>query len=164
MVLRYLVEHAGQLVTKNDLWRAVWPAVSVTDATLTMCISDLRKALGDDPRVPHYIETVHRLGYRFVADISTRPVQMPTSEMGGRVLVSVRDQQTPAPGFVGRESELAQLHEWLEQAQRGESRIVFVTGEPGIGKTTLVEQFSRHEQVGREGALSVARGQCIEHY
>ena len=72
-VLYYLVEHAGQLVTKDDLWRAVWPRISVTDATLTMCVSELRKALRDPSNTPRYIETVHRLGYRFIAPVSTEP-------------------------------------------------------------------------------------------
>src|SRR6516165_2036224 len=73
-VLRYLVEHAGQLVTKDDLWRAVWPGVSVTDATLSVCMSKVRKTLGDDSKTPRYIETVHRLGYRFIAPVSTQSV------------------------------------------------------------------------------------------
>jgi len=51
-VLGYLVAHAGQLVTKDELWRAIWPGISVTDATLAMCVSELRKALGDAPRTP----------------------------------------------------------------------------------------------------------------
>jgi DNA-binding winged helix-turn-helix (wHTH) protein len=59
-VLRYLVEHAGQLVTKNELWLAVWPGVSVSDAALTVCVSDIRRALGDDAKTPKYIETAHR--------------------------------------------------------------------------------------------------------
>ena len=60
-VLRYLAEHAGQLITKDDLWRAVWPGISVTDATLTVCLSEIRRALGDQPKAPRYIETVSRL-------------------------------------------------------------------------------------------------------
>jgi DNA-binding winged helix-turn-helix (wHTH) protein len=74
-VLRYLVEHAGQLVTKDDLWRVVWPEITVTDAALTVCVSELRKALGDEPKTPRYIETVHRLGYRFIAPVSIQPVR-----------------------------------------------------------------------------------------
>jgi adenylate cyclase len=47
----------------------------------------------------------------------------------------------PTPTLVGRETELAQLHRWFERAVQGERQVVFVTGEPGIGKTTLVEAF-----------------------
>jgi len=60
-VLRYLAEHAGQLVTKDELWRAVWPGVTVTDAALAVCVGEIRKALRDETRTPRYIETVHRL-------------------------------------------------------------------------------------------------------
>ena len=163
-VLRYLVEHAGKLVTKNDLWRAVWPGVSVTDATLTVCVSELRKALGDDPRAPRYIETVHRLGYRFIADISAKPVRLSDSAVHGRPFVAIPAQQSPALGVVGRERELSQIHEWLERAREGERQLVFVTGEPGIGKTTVIEEFLRQEQLARDEPLWVGRGQCIEHY
>jgi DNA-binding winged helix-turn-helix (wHTH) protein len=71
-VLQYLVEHPGQLITKDDLFRAVWPGIAVTDATLAVCLSQIRKALGDEPKRPRYIETVHRLGYRFIATMSTQ--------------------------------------------------------------------------------------------
>ena len=49
--------------------------------------------------------------------------------------------QHPTSPLVRRESELSQLHSWLDKALRGERQLVFVTGEPGIGKTTLVDAF-----------------------
>src|SRR5215831_6957779 len=70
-VLCYLVEHAGQLVSKDELWHAVWPDVTVSDDVLTASVRDIRKALGDDPQVPQFIETVHRRGYRFIAPLTT---------------------------------------------------------------------------------------------
>ena len=63
---------------------------------------------------------------------------------------------------MGRREELEQLHRWLEKAQGGARQIVFVTGEPGIGKTAVVEVFL--EQAAAEGSLWIGRGQCIEHY
>jgi DNA-binding winged helix-turn-helix (wHTH) protein len=162
-VLHYLVEHAGQLVTKDDLWRAVWPRISVTDATLTMCVSELRKALRDPSKTPRYIETVHRLGYRFIAPVSTEPDRFSNSAVARQELECAPGLLCPSPHFVGRQPELAELHKWLELASKGERQIVFVTGEPGIGKTTLVEEFMRQEQVGRNGVW-LGRGQCIEHY
>jgi predicted ATPase len=63
---------------------------------------------------------------------------------------------------VGRELELAQLHGWLERALSGERQVVFVTGEPGIGKTTLVEAFLA--QAVETHDLGIGRGQCLEHY
>ena len=68
-VLRYLMEHAGQLVSKETLFAAVWPEVVVGDAALTVCIRELRQVLGDDPKTPQYIETVYGRGYRFIGTV-----------------------------------------------------------------------------------------------
>lgn len=63
---------------------------------------------------------------------------------------------------MGREAELAQLRGWLEQALGGARQVVFVTGEPGIGKTTVVDAFVAHAAAA--GGLWLGHGQCIEHY
>src|SRR5215813_9555402 len=69
-VLRHLVAHAGQLVTKEDLFAAVWAAAYVSDAALAVCIRELRRALGDSAQTPQYVETVRGRGYRFVAPVT----------------------------------------------------------------------------------------------
>ncbi len=79
VVLHYLVEHAGQLVTKDELWQAVWPGVTVSDDVLTACVRDIRKALGDDPKAPQFIETVHRRGYRFIAKVQSSRFKVQSS-------------------------------------------------------------------------------------
>ena len=66
-VLGYLVERCGQLVTKDELFEALWPGVVVSESALVVCVRDLRRALSDTRRAPHFIETVHGRGYRFVA-------------------------------------------------------------------------------------------------
>jgi len=77
-LLHHLVRHAGRLVTKAELMAAVWPDVFVGDAVLKSSIRELRKALGDDPQQPRYIETAHRRGYRFVAPVvTTEPTMAP---------------------------------------------------------------------------------------
>jgi DNA-binding winged helix-turn-helix (wHTH) protein len=83
-VLRYVVEHPNQLVTKRELFHAVWPGTIVSHSTLTSCIKELRKALADDARSPKYIETVHRRGYRFIAPLSSAPSQDPESRVQSR--------------------------------------------------------------------------------
>src|SRR5262245_24989346 len=65
-VLSHLLRNAGRLVTKDELLQAVWPDTVVSEASLTVCIREIRKALGDQPREPRYIETMHRRGYRFL--------------------------------------------------------------------------------------------------
>lgn len=70
-VLHHLVDHAGQLVTKDEFLDVIWPGVFVGDAALKVCIREIRKVLGDDPHTPTFIQTAHRRGYRFVAPVST---------------------------------------------------------------------------------------------
>jgi DNA-binding winged helix-turn-helix (wHTH) protein len=67
-VLRYLAEHAGRVVSKEELIQAIWPSVSVTDDSLVQCIRDVRKALSDTPH--RIIRTVPRRGYLFAAEVS----------------------------------------------------------------------------------------------
>jgi adenylate cyclase len=69
-VLGVLVERAGQLVSRNDLFASVWSGTVVSDDALTTCIQELRKALDDDARQPRYIETRHRYGYSFIAPLA----------------------------------------------------------------------------------------------
>lgn len=73
-VLTHLVARAGRLVTKRELLETLWADVFVGDAALKVCIFEIRRALDDDPKHPAYIETVHRRGYRFVADVTTEAV------------------------------------------------------------------------------------------
>src|SRR5215510_9081596 len=70
-VLRHLVAQDGQVVTKDELFAAVWPQTVVSDAALSSCIQELRKALKDDPRQPRYLKTIHRRGFQFIAPLST---------------------------------------------------------------------------------------------
>jgi DNA-binding winged helix-turn-helix (wHTH) protein/TolB-like protein/tetratricopeptide (TPR) repeat protein len=66
-LLRVLVESRGHLLTKEELLRRVWPDAAVEENNLTVTMSALRKALDEGPNDRHYIETVPRRGYRFVA-------------------------------------------------------------------------------------------------
>lgn len=67
--LLHLIEHRGQLVEKHALLEAVWPNVIVEEANLPQTISMLRRALGEDSRVPEYIATIPGRGYQFVAAV-----------------------------------------------------------------------------------------------
>jgi predicted ATPase len=156
-VLRYLVEHAGQLVTKDALLAAIWPEVYVSEGVLTGCIRELRKALGDHPQAPRSIQTVHRRGYRFIAKLQSSAFKVPGAE--SRPAPRPRH---PTPSFVGREAELEQLQKWLKKALGGTRQLVFVTGEVGIGKTTLVEAFVAGLRT--KNKVWISHGQCIEHY
>src|SRR4051812_18380226 len=69
-MLLYLTSQPDRLVTKSELLSALWPDVLVTDASIKVCVREIRKALRDSTKVPKYIETVHRRGYRFIAPVA----------------------------------------------------------------------------------------------
>jgi DNA-binding response OmpR family regulator len=69
-VLEVLVARAGEVVTREQLLRSVWPEGYVSDAVLSVCVNELRTALGDHADAPRFIATVHRRGYRLVAPVA----------------------------------------------------------------------------------------------
>lgn len=87
-VLVFLARRPGEAVTRDELLSAVWPDVVVGDDALTQVVTKLRKALGDDPRSPSYIETISKRGYRLVAPVEpldgARPEWVP-SRAGSRL-------------------------------------------------------------------------------
>src|SRR2546426_12318222 len=133
-VLRYLLDHPGRLVTKEEVLRVIWPDTVVSEWALTTCIRQIRKALGEEAGAPQYIATVHRRGYQLIG-----PVQSLESRVQSQNSQPAPSTQHPAPSLVGREAEVGQLHRWLGKALPGERQLVFVTGEPGMGKTTVVD-------------------------
>ncbi len=158
-VLRYLLQHVGQSVSNAELLKAVWPDVVVSEAVPRTCVGELRRALGDRAQSPQFIVTRPRRGYRFIASYTTVE-HLPQPESSGPSRGS-----PAAPGtanFVGRVAELKQLRACAERAQGGERQIVFVTGEAGIGKTTLIEHLVT-ELTERDEPLWIGRGQCLEH-
>ena len=68
-LLHFLIENRDRVVSKDEIFKVVWADTFVTDNALTRAIAQIRKAIGDDPRNPRYIETVQTVGYRFIADI-----------------------------------------------------------------------------------------------
>jgi len=73
-VLAYLAARRGQLIGKDELLAAIWPGVFLSGGALKVCVSEIRRALADDARRPRIIETAHRRGYRFIADVASAPV------------------------------------------------------------------------------------------
>src|SRR5437879_4693836 len=151
-VLRYLVERAGQLVNHNELLDALWARDYVQPEVLKHQVLELRKVLGDDAKHPRYIETLPRRGYRFIASIRGEVEEAPTAEVGPAKIL-----------LVGREEAFTELHDGLARASQGQRQIAFVTGEAGIGKTALLDEFHRRAVAAVPG-LRIARGQCIEGY
>jgi len=160
-VLRHLVEHAGRLVTREELRTAVWSTTVVSESVLRGAIRELRDVLGDDADAARFVETVPHRGYRFVAPLTvTQPVH--AAALSGRPFAPPGVPRPQHFILIGRDAELARLQGWLESAVRGTRQVVFVTGEPGIGKTTVVDTFLT--RAANSGDLWMARGQCVEHY
>src|SRR5262247_2012438 len=106
-LLAYLVERRQMLVTKDELLDAVWPETHVVDAVLSVTVSQLREAFGDDPRQPRFIETVHGRGYRWIGTLAP-----------DAALAAAGGEAERAP-LVGRDAALAELEAAATQAAAG---------------------------------------------
>jgi DNA-binding winged helix-turn-helix (wHTH) protein len=144
-VLRYLVMHADRLVTKAELLQHVWGGRQVTDTVLRGCIHAIRVALADTADTPQYLDTVGRQGYLFRL---------------GRA--ATRRRQAEARPVVGRQGEVEWLRERWLWAREGRRQCAMISGEVGIGKTTVVDLFVASLPTPYE--VGVGRGQCIDTY
>ena len=121
-------------------------------------VGELRATFGDTRKAPRFIETVPRRGYRFIA------------RMGGAGTVAVPGSAQSVlddPEYstvVGRVRERAVIGDWFRAVADGRRQIGFVSGDAGIGKTTLVDAVLRDLDRHAGTRLRVARGQCVEQY
>jgi predicted ATPase len=144
-MLRYLVLHADRLVTKAELFQHVWDGRQVTDTVLRGCVHAIRVALTDTATTPQYLETVGRQGYRFrlgqaaprLWPAATRPV-------------------------VGRQREVEWLQGCWVWALAGRRQFSVLSGETGLGKTTVVDHFVA--SLSTQPEVGVGRGQCVETF
>jgi DNA-binding winged helix-turn-helix (wHTH) protein len=149
-LLHALVLHAGRLVTKDEIVEHVWQGRAVADNVITVSMARLRKVLGHSRGERELVTTVYGRGYRFVRDVTTR-AGVPRASTPPPTVHEV------APPLVGRERVLARLHEALAEARAGRGRMCALLGEPGIGKTRLVEELER-SLLGQD--VRVAWGYC----
>lgn len=150
-VLCELARRPGQLVTKDALLDAVWGHRHVSESVLKSAISQLRTALDDDARQPRFIETASRRGYRFIA--------VADESLGGRPEPAGDAAPRLVQGITGRRAALSRLHAAWHRARSGQHQMVWLAGEAGIGKTTLVDHFA-----ASLGPVNVALGQCVEQH
>jgi predicted ATPase len=146
-ILAYFLDHPDRVVTQEELLESIWPDTFVQPEVVKRHIFDLRQALGDDSKMPSFLETLPRRGYKFIA-----PVQE----------VERTSRTSPGVKLVGRQHALSELEACLNRAMGGVRQIVFVTGEAGIGKSALVDEFQR--RATENGSHRLAMGQCVEGY
>jgi DNA-binding winged helix-turn-helix (wHTH) protein len=151
-ILRYLVQNPQRLVTHADIIQAVWGKIAMSESLLRTHVRDLRQVLGEG-----IVETVVGRGYRFVAELA----HVYESDSGGGQQAD-RTNGSSANLVVDRDEEVGALRAALRATLDQKRTSVFLTGEAGIGKTTLVDHFL--EEVGRDITLLVGRGACVEQY
>jgi WD40 repeat protein/DNA-binding winged helix-turn-helix (wHTH) protein len=170
-VLLCLAGRPGELVDKHELVDAVWQTEFVADNTLTRRIADLRDALGDDARNPHYIETIPKRGYRLIAEVAF--FDGPSADPDTALARTQPDEVSPYPGlepfteadtdnFFGREAEITTLWRRITNC-----RLLAVIGPSGAGKSSLLRAgvIARappgwravHCQPGEDPILALAR-------
>lgn len=142
-----MARQAGEVVPRRALLDAVWPGLVVGDDALTFQIQTLRRALEDDIKHPQYLVTVHRIGFKFDA----------TVEYGAQAV----DSSDAATQFVGRQAELQSLQAHFQLAKKQQRQVVFITGEAGIGKSQLLEQFLA-QLAQQQPQVQISRGHCTE--
>lgn len=113
-LLQLLLEQRPEVVKKTDVQERIWPGTFVHEANLNVVIAEIRRVLGDDPKAPRFVRTVHRVGYAFcgpvAADASTGALLKPYS----RCWLSWNDKTFPladGENVVGRDPRCAV---WLD--------------------------------------------------
>src|SRR5580658_1847140 len=152
-ILRHLTAHPQRLVTQEELTDAVWGKIAMSDSLLRTHVADVRRAIGADA-----VETVVGRGYRFLSAVETEKPEPEPHDAHAAEHIATR---TAPPHLLGRSTELGILRQAFEAALRRKRQLVFVTGDPGIGKTTLVDAFLA-QVAAPKGAL-IASGGCVEH-
>jgi DNA-binding winged helix-turn-helix (wHTH) protein/hemoglobin-like flavoprotein len=151
-VLRYLITHRDRLVLREELLQHVWPNVIVGDASLARAVREVRRVLDDDGDRQHVIKTVHGRGYRFVAKLRSHDAELPEVAASTSQAPSPRPDAPSSPArpapvprrrdvFIGRAEALDTLMAALGEAD-SRGGIAVVSGEPGIGKTRLLDEFA----------------------
>jgi DNA-binding winged helix-turn-helix (wHTH) protein len=158
-LLELLLERRGEIVAKSEIMELVWSGIVVDDANLAVQISALRRAFDQKRSNGGWIETVPGRGYRFIA-----PVRRLTADPidGSPDPDPEQSSAASATGslVVGRAAPSRALDDLLKRALDGNRRLVFITGEAGIGKTTLLDITL--ERVPRD--VGVLRGHCTEMF
>jgi DNA-binding winged helix-turn-helix (wHTH) protein/predicted ATPase len=138
-ILAMLLQRPGEVVTREELRGNLWAEDTLVDFDhgINVAINKIRVALGESSNGQRFVETVGKRGYRFVQTVKPGSEKVEPYRTGSvRETLALRERHS-----VGRTKEAGQLRDAFESATAGRGLLVCVTGEAGIGKTTLVENF-----------------------
>ncbi|EUB76399.1 transcriptional regulator, winged helix family [Pseudomonas sp. GM41(2012)] len=140
-ILLILLEHAGEVVSKQTLIAGVWPKSVVEDINLRVHMAALRKALGDGQAGQRYIITVAQRGYSFVAPYSLEHIEHPPGSAAS--VPSGHNLPVRRTRMIGRQSLVDSL-----VVQLSRQRFITLVGPGGIGKTTVALRVAE-QLIGR---------------
>ena len=163
-LLRCLYERRPNLVTKSQLLESVWPSTRVEEGQVKQFVAELRRVLKDDSSSPRYIETVHGRGYRFIGELALETTSPHEAPLNGSRPLSCHDgvQTSVVREPLGRSDRLEQLQCLAQHALEGQPTLACLTGESGIGKTTLANAFVR--RICATHPFKLLHSQCIETF
>jgi DNA-binding winged helix-turn-helix (wHTH) protein len=148
-ILRFLTANPSRLATQEDVVEAVWGKIAMSESLLRTHMSDLRRVVGEG-----VVETVVGRGYRFLLEVEAEklPTSMPKSVVA----------RATSSSLVGRKEEMDFLRQVFDGVVAQKRQMIFITGDPGIGKTALIDAFLSRI-AAPEGAL-IATGSCVEQF
>jgi predicted ATPase len=147
-ILRFLTENPLRLVTQEEVVEAVWGRIAMSESLLRTHLSEVRRVLGEGS-----IETVVGRGYRLLFEVEA---QKPATTQPHVEALPI------AASLVGRTAEMYVLQQVFDTALRQRRQMVFISGDPGIGKTALTDAFLA--EISAQSDALIARGSCIEQF
>jgi DNA-binding winged helix-turn-helix (wHTH) protein len=154
-VLLHLIANRDRVVSKEELLDSVWGDRFVSEAAVTTVLRSVRIAIGDGGREQRLIRTLYRRGYQFVGELVQAAAEL---DSPSDIALPARLAVSTGLGFAGREDERTALTDvWKDVLATRQRRVVLVSGEAGIGKTSLCSVFA----AAQRGA-TVLYGRCDE--
>ncbi len=152
-LILYLASNSDRVISKEELLRTLWAGRHVTDGSLSVAIAAARRALGDDASAQRIIRTRHGRGYQLV------PRSASPSKSASANAEDLNRSDLRLSTLVGREGEISILARAGSRLLQGSSTVLLISGEPGIGKTRLFDEFTR---ISRDLGFLFSFGRCAE--
>ncbi len=157
-LLLYFLQNPERLISHEELFSSVWEGRCVDDSAIRLAVNTLRKALQDNPKLPDYISTAHKKGYRFTAKVSIN-IQLESVNTDFSNPLYYRPQTLDVPVYDEHSQHVDVLVQALQQSSNGERRLVFLQGEQQVGKTALLNSFLSSVHYPE---LAVLRARCVQ--